>query len=110
MGENKKVLELHFYKEVAAGLQKNGLSIGNFQHLDNFVEWLRNHSIIKIDSDYTVLSIVELVKNYESSGLGVFELPRAERANQNIFGFSYQIEPAKIDDDGELTKDEVFIF
>lgn len=101
---------LCFYKEIAAGLQKNGLSIGNFQHLDNFVEWLESYSNCEVDADYAVLSIVELVKKYESSGFAVFELSRCERAKQCDFMFSYHVAPAKFDGDGELVKDEVFIF
>lgn len=101
---------LSFYKEVAAGLKKNGLSINDFQHLDNFVEWLESCSNCKVDAGYAVLSIVELVGNYESSGFAVFELSICERANQSDFAFSYEVEPAEFDGDGELIKDEVFIF
>lgn len=107
----KKVNELlEFYVGIVASLKKNGLDIDRFQHLDNFVEWLQSHSNCKVDSNYVALSVVELVKKYESSGFTVFELSRAERANQNIFSFSYEVEPAEVDDDGELVKDEVFIF
>lgn len=106
----KKVNKLlEFYKEVTAGLQKNGLTIDRFQHLDSFAEWLKTYSNYKVDSDYVVVSIVELVKKYEATGFSVFELSKAERANQNIFDFSYEVEPAEFDD-GELIKDEVFIF
>lgn len=107
----KKVDELlKFYKEVAIGLQKNGLSIEKFQNLDIFVEWLQGHSKIKLDSNYIVASILELVRNYEASSFSVYELKRCECLNQSNFAFSYEVEPAKVDDDGELIKDEVFIF
>ena len=107
----KKVNELlTFYKEVAAELQKNGLSSSKFQHLDNFVEWLQGHSKIKLDSRYIVLSILKLVRSYEATCFSVYELDRCERLNQSDFAFSYDVEPAEVDDDGDIIKDEVFIF
>lgn len=107
----KKVDELlTFYKEVVAELQKNGLLISKFQNLDNFVEWLQGHSKIQVDSGYVVMSILELVSKYETTCFSVYELDRCERLNQSSFAFSYDVEPAEIDDDGELIKDEVFIF
>ena len=107
----KKVNELlAFYKEVAAEFQKNGLSISKFQHLDNFVEWLQVHSKIKVDSKYIALSILKLVRSYEATVFSVYELDRCERLNQSSFAFSYDVEPAEVDEDGDIIKDEVFIF
>lgn len=107
----KKVDELlTFYKEVVAELQKNGLPISKFQNLDNFVEWLQGHSKIQVDSGYVVMSILELVSKYETTCFSVYELDGCERLNQSSFAFSYDVEPAELDDDDELIKDEVFIF
>ena len=107
----KKVNELlAFYKEVVKSLEKNGLDVNRFQHLDNFIEWLQTHTDWNADANYIALSILELVRSYEASGLAVYELSKFERASQNDFAFSYEVEPAEFDDDGELIKDEVFIF